>query len=245
MERREIRKRRRTRLDFDIRYNKLKIIKFNSNPNMQGFRAIEKEFIRLPLSASAKAIYIVLCVLSDYDENKPLQVSKENIGVLSGLKDWSTISKALQELSQTGWISSQKVINERRYWVYDVSFIRQKDINKYKPSEYIMFHTCIVESGVWAYLRPKDKALYLTLRAESEFEYDTMDYPDIGFVEAYGMRKFEIYYGRLKELSQKSGVSIGYVKRSIERLQEAGLVIQIQEGMVYYQVNLYPEVLEE
>lgn len=157
------------------KYDKLKTVEFDMNANTNGYRTLDKKYIlQAGISPTAKGIYPVLCMMSDFKKDKKFQISISNIGKYSGNKDWSTISKAIKELSRERWISCEKIENERRYWIYGVDFIRTKDFKETSPRNTILFFDCLIKSGTWASLTPKEQNLYLTLRALAEFEYDSI-----------------------------------------------------------------------
>ena len=222
-------------------YGHPKIVTFKMNPNTDTYRVLSKEILLTEsLSATAKGIYPVLCMLSDFEKNREIQVSRENLGVYAGLSDWTTIEKAVNELIDAELVDGKKAEYARKIWVYDVKFIRKDQMDEFKAKDIILFHTSIIESGLWAKLRPKEQALYLTLRslAETFFDYET----------DYKTREYETFYGKWKYLSEKSGVSLSQLRKSIRRLERVGLIVmEGNRGVccdVYFQSLFYDEIYE-
>ena len=238
---------------FNRLYDKPKTVVFKERANPYKFFAFSCEDMLTEMTASAKGIYAALCCLSDFLVEKQIQVSIENIGVYTGLSDWTTIKKGLDELSSLHLIRGEKIINKRQYWIYSTDFIRKSDLENYQVREWFPFYSCIVETGVWAKLTPKAQSLYLTLRALAEFELESTD-SDYGeslrggddFVSFYKNREYDSYASTWANLSNQSGIHYTSLKLLIAQLEEYGLV-SLADWTTSCILNIYfrPSITQE
>jgi len=203
----------------------------------------EKRFFFLPkfniigkLSKSALALYPVLCSMADFDKNEWFHALKEDLVCASGLS-YTQVIKAITELKDLGLLKQRKVTEcKLHYYMYKVDFIRKPLIKKMKKDAFI-FHTCIIDSGVWAKLKPRAKALYIALRSAAQndlheycsLEYD-MDYNELHELdedikgEWYRNRKWDMCNVPLINLCRLVNISHQNILTVIEQLEEYVLV---------------------
>ncbi len=214
--------------DFSKLYDKPKTVEFKKYRTSNNFRAMDKDVLK-SLSTTAIVIYPVLCFLSDFKKHNKVQISIENIGVYAGIKSWITVEKGLKELKAHGLINAEKIIQKRRYWIYDVVFVRKSQIKDRKPEDYITFYVCTIESGIWARLTPKEKHLYIILRTLSKFDYqhykdNKNDTDHLPFQEAYTEREYEIYFDKWVKLAKEANMDVNTIKKALRRLENNNLI---------------------
>lgn len=165
----------RQREDFGRWYGELEVIRFlgEGELNMDKFVVIPKDLLDYDLSKAALAVYRVLCSRADFEVDHPFRVSQANIGVLAGVSE-DTVRKALDELVEAGLLTRElKQDGRRRFYTYKVFFIRKPMLReKEHKGNQVYFHTCIIDSGIWAGLRPRAKALYLVMQITAEQDQD-------------------------------------------------------------------------
>lgn len=229
---------------------KKKVIEFSNNPNMINHRYLSKEFVTLPISTTAKGMYPVLCSKSDFIKTKSFQISQENIGVLTGIKDRRTIVKAITELKSAKLVKLKKIENERTYFIYNVEFIRKAEIEEWKGG-YYRFYTCIIESGIWAQLTPRAQVFYQAIRSFAV--HDDVDYQDWleegsasntdeTFKEWYINRPYDIYLGQITKLCREANISSNHISDVLLQLKQYRLIRKI-DG--YYRVYLKSQLEDE
>lgn len=229
---------------------KKKVITFSNNPNMKGFRCLRKEFVELPISATAKGMYPVLAYKSDFIEDKPFQLSQENIGVLAGISDWRTIVKAVKELEKEDIIKTEKIERERTYFIYSVNFVHKPEIEEWKGNWY-SFYTCIIESGIWAKLTSRAQVFYQAMRSMAEIDTDVYENwlegadiigTDETFNEWFVKRPFDIYLGKISVLCRQAGISNRNIGEVVNQLRRYRL---IENMSGYYRIYLRPRLDED
>lgn len=241
------------------RYDKLKTWQPNINPNMNNHRYLPKDFIFEPLSLTAKSLYPVLCYLADFkDPGKAFQESQANIGRMAGISNSQTVKKAITELCEAGYCKAEYIRGERQYYVYRVEFVRIDEgtvsDKQLRKGTFYRFNTCIIESGVWAELKPRQQVFYQALRSRAVIDPDEeqawhdlkmeMGIDHIPYKDFYAQRKHEIFMGSVPQLCEEAGMSSVNMKTTvIKPLEKYRLVKQLDAA--YYsviQVNLNPKI---
>ena len=126
-------------------------------------------------------------------------------------------------------------------------------MNKWKGN-YFKFHTCIIESGIWAKLLPSAKALYLALLSRSYFPseyyfdaenlYEDERWCDVDVTnfmqiqDVYKVRKWEYCEAPACWLCEFLNISESNASKIINNLEENGLVSRMEFGFIVY---LIPE----
>jgi len=257
------RQKAKKKLIFAEIYDKKKTINFKSGKNLN----MEKHFYmprifdaKGKLSKPALAVYPVMCSKADFEDyDKSFQISRENIGKLSGLAT-NTVDKAITEL-ESFTIESYPLLErkkveegERHYFVYNVAFLRPNTeglkIQEWKGN-YIIFHTCIIDNGVWAGLSDKAKAVYLAMRHVSEFNmelYNEIENERIDDYrsEDYRKRKWEVcaYYS-VRKLFKLAGIDYYKPKDTINELEHTGLLEKMHDTRPIFKVYLLPKKLKK
>lgn len=188
------------------------------------------------LSLPAIAVYPVLCSLADHVSNEWFQISRENIAKMSGLSH-KTVDKGLENLTHLKLADDPLLEREKRtegkrhYYVYKVGFVR-KDMIAVNKGNYFIFHTCIIDSGIWAQLSPRAKALYLAFRTKAKFEAEFYaDFYDISlsellpiYNEDYKDRKWDVCRTSLAELCRMVGIESSNIKEALGQLEYHRLI---------------------
>jgi len=213
------------------------------------------------LSKYAAAVYPVMCSRDNFEiyGGKGFQISRENIARLAGVST-NSVDRAIEELENRSMVSDgvhhpllrrEKVQEgERHYYIYEMGFIRSVEegltMLEWKD-QYFTFHTCLIESGVWAALSFKAKLLYLVMRQEayhdkeiyqsleSEFDYDG---------ESYAKRLWDICDQPLSKLFRLAGMRVNYnaAKAAIEELEKHELVERMGDKKAIFRVFLRPKI---
>lgn len=217
---------------------------------------------------SALAVYPVICSRVDFrDYNKWFQISLENIAKLTGasvntvsdgIEHFMNISYALSQNDEVQcYLLERKMTHEgkRHFYVYRAGFIRNEMIGKWrdeknpKQKDYFKFYTCIIDTGLWAKLRPRAKAFYLALRSCSRFDHKayalieegmpTEELDQVVFSEEeYRARKWEICDTPTAHLCRMVNISASDIQQIVEELEQHGLVEKIDR---WYKVYLWPQ----
>ncbi|HDM78941.1 MAG TPA: helix-turn-helix domain-containing protein, partial [Deltaproteobacteria bacterium] len=194
---------------FSQYYNRLKKFTFprREEVNVEKHIYLPKRIAMVGLSKRALSVYPALCSRADFEKDKWFQVPQSTIATLSGL-NVNTVKKATEELRRSGVkfdrktpLLKMKKVSEgkRHFYIYRIGFIR-KGLMKDWKEQFFIFHTCIIDSGVWAELTPRAKVLYLGLRglaffdveiyAEIEFDCSPGDLIHDGFMEDIGGEEY-------------------------------------------------------
>ncbi|MCH7519950.1 MAG: hypothetical protein IH964_13120 [Candidatus Dadabacteria bacterium] len=211
------------------------------------------------MSLPSIAIYPVLCLLSDFEENNWFQISQKNIAIMAGISV-NTVAKGIKDLEERllnkePFLEKQKQKQgTRNYYVYRVNYNRKDDIENYK-GEYFTFHKCIVESGVWADLKPRAKALYLSMRMSARFEvelYTEVEDLDLDFESSeieefysgseYRNRLWDVSNTSLAELCRKVEIKPINLRPIIQQLENHRLIERVDEYCSLIKVYLKPKI---
>lgn len=204
------------------------------------------------LSMRALSVYPVMCLKADFEDDTWFQITQDEIAVKSGLSI-NTVNKALIELENLDLLISEKRNSGKRHlYFYKVQFIRRDMIEEYS-NEYFTFNQSIVDSGTWADLSLRSKALYLAFRVQASHDIDTLfydekildgsriDYDDLiaTHLDEYRNRKFDICTTPISELCNIVGINSSNMTSIIEQLEESGLIKKFGEC---FEVYLKPKI---
>ncbi len=237
--------------------------------NMDKHFYMHRGFIKSPhIQYNGIAVYPVLCSLSDFDKPKWIQVPQSKIAKMAGISINSVI-KGVEYLTKpnllfmTSEYGSEKFLQKEKiskgrqhYNRYKVGFVRRDLMDKWK-GHFFPFYTSIIESGIWAELKPRAKALYLAIRSSAYFdfklyceihEYEYHEYGKDLSEEVYRDRKWEICENNLTKLSNLIGAgyeypeseySLGGISTSdigsiTEQLRKLGLIDRFGQWIIVY-----------
>lgn len=217
---------------------------------------------------SAFAVYPVICSRADFKEDKWFHLPLESIAALAGISV-NTATAGINHLIYRGYalphkdnklpkflLEKSKYNNGKQsYYLYNVNFIREDMIDKYSGTFFI-FHTCIIDSGIWAKLKPRAKALYLAMRSTAyfdpqlyrEIEDDYVDEYDISKgIEiaqmyksaAYRNRKWDICKQPLAKLCRMVNIQRTNMGSIFKQLEYYGLVVKLER---FFMVFLKPHI---
>ncbi len=225
-------------------YDKPKKVKFKNRDgiNIDDFRAIHKNIISYGLSKSALAVYPVLCSRADFKEDKPFQISQRNIAKLAGISE-NSVRKGIKELEDAELLYKEKITEKRRYYVYNINFIRESQLGKHKGKT-VYFYTCIIHNGIWAKLKPRAKILYIAMRIKAKQdwkaysyiegdEYDG-DFQGLNHTKYIQTRKWDICHLSISELCRIVGVERTNIKEVMDELEKFKLIERIDRWMKVY-----------
>ncbi len=254
-------KREKQKILFNRIYNKPKDYEFPkvSDIDLNRFFFFPKFGEDFFMSLPSIAIYPVLCLQSDFEENNWFQISQKNIAIMAGISV-NTVAKGIKDLEERllnkePFLEKQKQKQgTRNYYVYRVNYNRKDDIENYR-GEYFTFHKCIVESGVWADLKPRAKALYLSMRMSARFDPELyVEIEDLGldtdsneFWELhtdgnYRNRKWDVCYTSIAELCRKVNISSINLGMVLEQLKNHRLIERVDEHRSIFKVYLKPKI---
>ncbi|PWN05640.1 hypothetical protein [Rhodohalobacter mucosus] len=227
---------------------------------------------------NAVAIYPVLCCRADFrDDTKWVRISRENIGKLAGI--WpGAVDKGIIRLVNVMFNIKDEIPvpflqvrewkdGKRRGHEYLPAFYRygSEKLDPHKwATEFITFHSCIIDSGVWAKLSRKAKALYWAMRSKAFFDRDayqqiegirikTLDevYDNELYnsetleldTKKYSDRKWDICNTTLKELFQLARTPYTDTREIVSELVDLGLVERVHQTKPIFKVYLRPKFL--
>lgn len=276
----------RNRRYFKRVYDKLKTVEFKDKDKLN----MEKHFYMPKLQQdwdlsdfkNALAIYPVLCGRADFkDDTKWVRISRENIGKLAGI--WAgAVDKGISTLMNSVFVlgnSYSTPLLQRREWQdgqrrgheYLPGFFRYEisGINPHQwKGQYFVFHTCIVDHGIWSELSRKAKALYWAMRSRAFFDQQVYQhiediyipgldevYPD--YLEddyeprlngddekmKFRNRKWDICNTSIKELFQLARIPYTDTRLLVDELVDHGLVERALENKSVFKVYLKPKQL--
>jgi len=244
---------------FTQKYNKLKEFEFPKSVDidMNRFFCFPKFDENFCMSLPAIAIYPVLCLQSDFEENNWFQLSQKNISKMAGL-DVNTVAKGIRDLEglyldDVPFLEKQRQTDgPRRYYLYRVNYYRKHDIEKYK-GDYIFFYKCLVDSGVWAELKPRAKALYISMRMSAHFDvelyveledldldYESVEVDEFYRSEEYRNRKWDVSTASLSKLCRRVGISPTNIEDILDQLEDHHLIERVDENKRFFKVYLKP-----
>jgi len=246
---------------FNLKYKKSKDYEFPeaSEIDMNRFFCFPKFCEDYYMSTSSIAIYPVLCLLSDFENNNWFQISQKNIAIMAGLSI-NTVAKGIkdleeQDLDEEPYLEKQiRTIGQHHFYLYRVNFIRKNDIEQWRGN-YITFHKCIVESGVWADLKPRAKALYMSMRMSAHFDaelyievedldilIDSSEVSELYDEGNYRERKWDVCDTSLAELCRNVNISPINLRTAIEQLENHRLIERVDEYDNLFKVYLKPKI---
>ncbi|MEX0998796.1 MAG: hypothetical protein WD000_02380 [Thermodesulfobacteriota bacterium] len=211
------------------------------------------------MSLPSIAIYPVLCLQSNFEQNKWFQISQKNIASMAGI-DVNTVRKGIKDLEKKSFIGEpflekhKQTQGTRHFYVYAVNFIRKDYIEEWE-GEYFTFHKCIVDSGVWANLKPRAKALYLSMRMSAHFnamlyieiedlelDYATKDVYEVVEGSNYLDRKWDICNCTLVDLCRLVDITPTNIKPILEQLENHRLIERVDNNKILFKVYLKPRI---
>lgn len=211
------------------------------------------------ITQPAIAIYPVLCLQADFEYINWFQISQNNIAKMAGVSI-NTVSKGIKDLEcytldgEPFLEKQKKTEGQRHFYVYIVNFIRKNEIKEWKGS-YFIFHKCIIESGVWAKLKPRAKALYLSMRMSARFDielyaaaeelYEAPGGNILGdfFTEGnYKYRKWDVCESSLVELCRRVNIKPINLKPILQQLENHRLIERVDEDLNIFKVYLRPKI---
>jgi DNA-binding Lrp family transcriptional regulator len=226
------------------------------NVNMEKFVFLQKIYTIKNPSKSALAVYPVLCSLADFKKRNWFYASQEDLSKMAGISE-TQVRKAISELIGLNLLNRKKITEGKvNYYKYDVTFIRGEMMDEMKEDAFI-FHTCIVDSGVWSKLSYRAKAFYLALRSTAKFEFTDYCELELGINggheleeeirgEWYRNRKWDVCRSPIINLCRLVNISHQNISPVIEQLEEVVLVKRYANTfMVYLKPsfigNAYPD----
>lgn len=232
-------------------YSKTKTYSFPSKINLDKYFTFRKNDVwKLSKNKNMLAIYPILCLRADFKVDKWFQIPQQEISVKTGLSIPS-VKIGLDNLYKNKFINRLK--NDegiRRFYEYNVKFIRRKDIKDNK-NKYFIFNQSIIDSGVWAKLKPRAKALYLSIRANASFYPDAffgdqeiidgdsyIDYKKV-VKENFRKRKCDITNKPLSHLCRHVRIDNSNLIPIIKQLEEYRLIERY--GKIF-EVYLHPKI---
>lgn len=241
--------------DFKQRYNKQKVFEFppKDKINMEQHFYIPKGFNTLNgLTTPAMAIYPVLCSMADFETDNWFQMSRENIAKIAGINPL-TVDKGIENLMGHNLLDDMPILErqmktegKRHFYMYRVRFVRKNMMVDYK-GQFFIFHNCIIQSGVWAELSPRAKALYLAIRSIAIFDWqgyaDEHDIPYSEGQQIYGEdykdREWDCCSSTLSELCRMVNIDSSNIKEVLQQLKYHHLVERSDD---YFRVYLKPKI---
>lgn len=237
-------------------YNKPKVFEFKRNVNMERYFDFPKLFFEWkPMNNAAIALYPVICSVADFEQDIWFKLPKEKIAKMAGINPGS-INRGAGNLMR--YILDGKPLldrkmkteDKRHYYIYRIGFIRKYMLEEYK-GQYFSFHTCIIDSGIWADLSSRAKALYIALRSVAKFEpqeyalieMDGANVCDMDFDfhgEAYRNRKWDFCMMSMAELCRIVHITPNNIKEVIHQLEYHHLIECLDNGM--FKVFLKPKI---
>jgi len=253
---REITKRYESKKNFYKKlYNKTKKYAFppKDKINLEKHFYFPKSVVTdLNLSKRALAVYPIMCLKADFENDEWFQITQEEIATKSGMSI-NTVHKALLELESNVLLTREKQNSDKRhYYVYKVHFVRREMIEEYK-NEYFTFNQSIVDSGTWADLNLRSKALYLAFRVKAFYDigalFDDDEMFDGSFIDYYDLirtnldeyrhRKYDMCQTPVSQLCKLAGIDSSNLTPVLEQLEKHGLIKKFDEC---FEVYLKPKI---
>jgi hypothetical protein len=270
---RKQRKRKKQRQDvrFKKKYDKPNVFNFPSidEVNMDRHFYFPKIFnpgaFGSNMSKAAIAVYPVMCSRANFEHNDWFQISQENIAKMAGVSE-PTVSEGVKHLVDNKYVMTttdeaennitiplleRKMTTEgtRHFYLYRAGFIRKDMIHLWK-GQYFLFYTCLIDSGIWANLLPRAKALYLAMRSNAKQDYQL--YRDVeeengwewmtSYEDYLQMRKWDVCITPLAELARRVNVDVSDSKNVLQQLEHCKLVERVDR---WFKVYLKPKIRRE
>jgi len=183
------------------------------------------------------ALYPVLACRANYYEEMGFQISRDNIKKLTGMSLNSVdsgIGALLGSKADNRPILKREADNKegRDFYKYNVLINRISTKQGQNPKS-AMFHRALVDSGVWASLPLRCKALYFALRQVSYWD------PDIATAlrvkpEYRAERPFEVVTENISNLFKRVNMSPQRMEPVFKELEYWGLVERYKGVMLVY-----------
>lgn len=210
------------------------------------------------MSLPAMAMYPVLCLQADFEQNKWFQISQRNIATMAGVSI-NTVVNGIRDLEQYKLggqpflEKKKKTEGQRHFYVYRVNFTRKDDMKDWK-NNFFIFHKCIIDSKVWAQLTSRAKGLYLSMRMSARFDpesyielegldVDWSNWSDLYQAEEYRNRKWDLCMPpSLAELCRHVGIEPINLRPVLEQLEYYRLVELADGYLKVFKVYLRPRI---
>ena len=198
------------------------------------------------LSKRALAVYPVMCLKADFEDDNWFQIPQEEISVKAGLSI-NTVHKALLELENKGLLTREiKTSGKRHFYTYRVKFIRKDKIKELK-NKYFTFNQSIIDSGVWANLNLRSKALYLAMRVKAfydiavlfddeKFDGSIIDYEELisANIKEYRNRKYDMCTTPISQLCKIVQIDSSNLNIILEQLEKHRLIKRFDDCFEVY-----------
>jgi len=213
-----------------------------------------------PLRA-AIAVYPTLCMQAAHEGGDWVHLSLENLAKMAGISI-PTARKGVDNLTQWVGVKVKKhrgkeqivstfpllEIRRGRRNAYKVGYVKRELVKEWRGN-YFAFHTCIIESGVWASLSLLAKAVYFHMRICAEQDFDTyfategdLPFSPQDYQQYYKQRKWDSFYGTPAYLAKQIGCNYDLLRTdTLKQLSSYGLAEQMG-GM--FKVYLRPKTLK-
>jgi hypothetical protein len=207
---------------------------FNDEFNHKSFFWFRKKLVAdmnwAILSRPAKAIFPVISCYAD--KNGIAWPGERTIAILSGYSD-KAVRQGIRELEGFSGFKWSPYTTKRGK--------RSKKFNVKLPQENnkdcFPFHQYLLESGMWRCMQPTSKALYVTMRAYSYFDYDEyfdeLDEaypPDEDFNEEFANRLFDFCDADRGVLIKHSGISRRSLYTALNDITTNFLIEQLEHN---------------
>jgi len=201
----------------------------------------------------AIAVYPALCMQAARERGNWVHLSLENLAKMTGVSV-PTAKKGVDNLTQWVAVKIKKhrereqiistfpllEIRHGRRNAYKVGYVKRELVKEWRGN-YFAFHTCIIESGVWAKLPPLAKALYLAMLCNAEQHHELYCKVEgvqrLTVEEYYERRKWDVCWTPLTELARQVGYSKN-PKKCVSQLVHCGLVERVGR---WFKVYLKPK----
>ncbi|WP_028574536.1 helix-turn-helix domain-containing protein [Desulfonatronovibrio hydrogenovorans] len=251
---------------FAEKYNKTKEFHFPSKDKINMEKHVylpnlpEKFFQHM--SKSALAVYPVICSKANFEWDAWIQLPQEHIAKMAGLSI-DTVAKGINNLVAKGYVHvgkdeieipllrRQKVTEgARHFYIYKAGFIRREQMQTCKGT-YFIFYTCIIDSGIWAKLSPRAKALYLAMRSKANFDpeiysmVENVDLDGMALNDLYNIdgqfrnRKWDVCELSLSELCRFADIGRSNIKPVLDQLEHYRLAEWMEP---VFKVYLKPQI---
>ena len=209
------------------------------------------------LSKAALAVYPVMCSRANFENNDWFQLPQEAIAKMAGVSI-PTVGRGIKHLIDNKYrleisggelpLLERRMTTEgtRHFFLYRAGFFR-KDLLAHSQGGCFIFHTCIIDSGVWAQLKPRAKALYLAMRSVALQDYETYRAIEDGngfewmttYDEYLKMRKWDLVNTPLAELGRLININMDDANVFLKELERCRLVERVDR---WHKVYLKPKI---